>query len=169
MGRMMTQEVTGHLAQGSAIDLIPERAMIEEGMNPMNSKKTILFAEPDRECRKTIREMLEKSGYAVVTANEGREALSILATNTVDLIISALRMPNVGGLELLGEVQRTKLRVPVIFLTGYGDVESYMDLMNMGAFDYLNKPAREEEILRVTRSALEDDGAASRLFESLSA
>ena len=108
--------------------------------------------------------MLEKSSYTVVTANEGQEALSILSNNAVDLIFSAVRMPNVGGMELMEEVNRTKLRVPIIFLTAYGDVESYMDLMNMGAFDYLNKPAKEEEILRIIWSALEDYANAPGLL-----
>ena len=120
----------------------------------MESKKTILFVEPDREFRKAIKKVLEKSGYDVVSASEGREALDILSTNTADLVISALRMPGIDGMELMGEINRTRMSVPVIFLTSYGDVESYMDLMNMGAFDYINMPVNDQEILRVAKSAI---------------
>jgi DNA-binding NtrC family response regulator len=126
----------------------------KEGTKAMENKKTILFVQPDREFRKAIKKVLEKSGYVVITASEGREALDILSNNTVDLVISALRMPNINGMELMGEINRTKMSLPVIFLTVYGDVESYMDLMNMGAFDYINMPVNDQEILRVARSAI---------------
>lgn len=122
----------------------------------MKSKETILLIQPDRELRKAIKKILEKSGYEVVTAGEGHEALDVLSNNTIDLVISALRMPGINGMELMGEISRTRMSVPVIFLTAYGDVESYMDLMNMGAFDYINLPVNDHEILRVTRYALED-------------
>jgi FixJ family two-component response regulator len=64
-------------------------------------------------------------------------------------------MPNIDGLELMEEIRRRRIDVPVIFVTGYGEVESYMDLMNMGAFDYLNKPIDPKELFRVVESALE--------------
>jgi len=120
----------------------------------MNVKKAILLVEPDHEFRKTMGKTLEGLGYRVLAARDGHEALDILPNSAVDLIISALKMPNVDGKELLEEINRAKLSVPVIFLTAYGDVESYMDLMNKGAFDYLNKPVTKREILRVAGSAL---------------
>ena len=120
----------------------------------MNAKKVILLVEPDREFRKAVRKILKRLGYKVITASDGGEALKLLSDTTVDLILSALMMPNVDGMELMDEVNRAKINVPVVFLTAYGDVESYMDLMNKGAFDYLNKPVKEHEVLRVTKSAL---------------
>jgi len=121
----------------------------------MNVKKSILIVEPDQEFQKELRKPLEKSGYRVAIANDGQAALEILTNNAFDLIVSALNMPNVNGLEFMQEIKRTKVTTPVVFVTAYGDVESYMDLMNMGAFDYLNTPVEEQELLRVTRCAVE--------------
>jgi DNA-binding NtrC family response regulator len=121
----------------------------------MKAKKSILLVEPEREVRKGLSQPLEKSGYTVVAARDGQEALDILSNKVFDLIISALNMPNVDGMQLMRELKRTKKGIPVIFITAYGDVESYMDLMNMGAFDYLNTPVEERELLRVARSAVE--------------
>ncbi|NQU08820.1 MAG: response regulator [Candidatus Abyssubacteria bacterium] len=121
----------------------------------MDGRKTILLTEPDQEFRKAVRKMLRESGYDIVDAKDGREALSILSTNAIDLIIAALKMPNLDGIELMGEINRAMISAPVIFVTGYGDIESYMDLMNMGAFDYLNEPIKAPQILRVVKRALE--------------
>jgi len=121
----------------------------------MKAKKSILIVEPGLGFQKEIRKLLEKSGYSVAIARDGQEALDILSNSGFDLIVSALHMPNVDGIQLMREIKRTKMSIPVIFITAYGDVESYMDLMNMGAFDYLNTPVEEQELLRIARSAVE--------------
>jgi two-component system response regulator (stage 0 sporulation protein F) len=121
----------------------------------MKVKKSILIVEPDHKFQKEIGRPLEGSGYSITIAKDGQEALDILSNSVFDLIVSALNMPNVNGIQLMQEIRRTKMNVPVIFITAYGDVESYMNLMNMGAFDYLNMPVEDQELLRVTRSAFE--------------
>jgi len=102
-----------------------------------------------------MKKMFEKSGYNVTVAADGQEALEALSEETFDLIISDLRMPNLNGMELMEELKRRKINLPVIFITAYGEVESYMDLMNLGAFEYINKPVKGQEILGVVRKALE--------------
>ena len=121
----------------------------------MKARKSILIVEPDHEFVREIRKSLEKSGYSIAIARDGQEALDILSGSVFDLIVSALKMPNVDGIQLMQEIKRTKMGIPVIFITAYGDVESYMDLMNMGAFDYLNTPVEEQDLLRIARSAVE--------------
>jgi DNA-binding NtrC family response regulator len=121
----------------------------------LSERSWILLVEPDQELREGMEHKLRESGYEVLIANDGSEALTILLSNTVDLIISALRMPNLDGIELMEEINRIKMNVPVIFMTAYGDVESYMDVMNMGAFDYLNKPVGHQEMLELAKRALE--------------
>ena len=132
----------------------------------MKSEKSILLVEPDQKFRKTVSGLLRKSGYTVVIARNGSEALNVLSNNIPDVIISALRMPKLDGIELMGEIKRTRVRAPVIFVTAYGDLESYMDLMNMGAYDYLNKPIKEQEILHVVRSALGEFDNPHRFLSS---
>ena len=118
-------------------------------------KNTILLADDDKEFRKAMTRMLEKAGYAITAAADGREALDALSDNEFDLIISDLRMPNLDGVELMGELRRRGLETPIIFLTAFGEVESYMDLMNLGAFEYVNKPVKSRVILAIAQRAIE--------------
>ncbi|UCD57288.1 MAG: response regulator [Candidatus Hydrogenedentota bacterium] len=121
----------------------------------MSARQSILFVDDDNEFRRAMKKMFERWGYNVTDAAGGREALDLLSRNTYDLIISDLRMPDLDGVELMGEIKRKEIKVPIVFITGYGEIESYMDLMNMGAFDYINKPVKGKEILRVARKALD--------------
>ncbi|UCD57248.1 MAG: response regulator [Candidatus Hydrogenedentota bacterium] len=129
----------------------------------MNDRQSILLVDDDQEFRKAMKKMFEKSGYVVTIAADGKEALEAISKDVFDLVISDLRMPRLNGIELMEEIKRKKLNVPVVFITAYGEVESYMDLMNMGAFEYINKPVKREQILSVARRALE---ASSNLRRS---
>jgi len=120
----------------------------------MSEKQSILLVDDDEQLCTSIGRMFERFGYKVTTAHDGREALDVLSDDNIDLVISDLRMPNVDGIELMEEIKRKKIDVPIIFLTAYGEIESYMDLMNMGAFEYLNKPLDVKEILRTARKVL---------------
>ncbi|RJP16648.1 MAG: response regulator [Candidatus Abyssobacteria bacterium SURF_5] len=129
----------------------------------MNNRQSILLVDDDQEFRKAMKKMFEKSGYDVTVAADGQEALVALSGKSFDLIISDLRMPNLNGMELMEELKRRKINLPVIFITAYGEVESYMDLMNLGAFEYINKPVKGHEILGVVRKALESASPSDRI------
>ncbi|GAB4346489.1 MAG: hypothetical protein Kow0099_27770 [Candidatus Abyssubacteria bacterium] len=120
----------------------------------MERGRSILLVDDDREFCKAMKRMLEGAGYRMAAKHDGVEALEALSQGSFDLIISDLRMPNLDGMELMHEIVKRGIDVPVVFLTGFGEVESYMDLMNMGAFDYLNKPVNKQEILRVAKAAM---------------
>jgi two-component system response regulator PilR (NtrC family) len=124
----------------------------------MTEKNSILLVDDDIEFGKAMKRMFEKAGYAITLAGDGREALERLSEGTFDVIISDLRMPNVDGTELMEEISRLKLETPVVFLTAFGEVESYMDVMNLGAFEYLHKPVRKKDILNVVQKAIEQKG-----------
>ena len=129
----------------------------------MNAKQSILLVDDDHEFCKAMKKMLEKSGYVVTLAADGQEALDILSKDVFDLIFSDLRMPRLNGIELMEAIKRKKVRTPVVFITAYGDVESYMDLMNMGAFDYISKPVKGREILDIAGKVLATQGNTSRI------
>jgi DNA-binding NtrC family response regulator len=124
----------------------------------VKDKQTILLVDNDREFCVAIKKMFQKHGYMVSPVHDGIKALCLLEEGEFDLIISELGTPKLDGMELMEEINRRKIKAPVIFLTADGEIESYMDLMNMGAFDYLNKPANEKEILRVVEKAFETTG-----------
>lgn len=121
----------------------------------MDRRQAILLIDDDQEYCRTMQKLFERRGYEIFLAADGQEALDIISDQLFDLVLSDLRMPNLDGIELMAEIKRRKISVPVIFVTGYGEVESYMDLMNMGAFDYLNKPIDPKELFRVVETALE--------------
>ena len=129
----------------------------------MNNRQSILLVDDDQEFRKAMKKMFEKAGYDVTVSADGQEALDAIAEKSFDLIISDLRMPNLNGMELMEELKRRKINLPVIFITAYGEVESYMDLMNLGAFEYINKPVKGQEILGVVRKALESASPSDRV------
>ncbi len=128
----------------------------------MDCKQSILLVDDDLEFRKAMKRMFEKAGYDTSAAADGIEALEILAERAFDVIISDLRMPRLGGLELMEDLRRQGVDTPIIFLTAYGEVESYMDLMNLGAFEYVNKPVKGREILDIAQRAMEIQSGSER-------
>ena len=131
----------------------------------MPKKQSVLLVDDDQEFRKAMKRMFERSGYAITVAADGQEALEILSRDTFDLIISDLRMPNLDGVELMTEISRQRLTTPIIFLTAFGEVESYMDLMNLGAFEYIHKPVKSQEILSVAKKAIEGFSNLNRVSQ----
>lgn len=124
----------------------------------MDAKHRMLIVDSDREFSKKMKTLFERSDFKVSVAGDGQEAINFLSEYEVDLIISEVKMPRVGGIELMQEIKKRGIDTPVIFLTSWGEVGSYMDLMNMGAFEYLNKPAPRHEILGVAMRAVHAGG-----------
>jgi len=124
----------------------------------MQERQSILIADNDQEFSRAIKIKLELNGYNVATVNDGNTALNFLAEKEFDLLISELMLSGFGGIQLMEEINRTGIEVPVIFLTAYGEVESYLRAMNMGAYDYLNKSRKITEILSVVKKAIETAG-----------
>lgn len=114
----------------------------------------ILVADDDREFLRAVERVLVQDGHVVTTASNGADAIADLEKHTFDLVIADLRMPTEDGLALLQDMKRRGLRVPVLLITAFGEVESYLEAMTAGAFDYLTKPVAWEELMRLVRSAL---------------
>lgn len=97
---------------------------------------------------------LREAGYEVVPAADGHAALTIFEQAEVDCIITDLRMPKLSGLELLEKIKAANGDVPVIVATAFGEVETAVSAMKLGAFDYVNKPFNRDEILLTIERAL---------------
>jgi len=104
------------------------------------SDRTILLVDDEPELLAVNRETLEGCGYTVAVAGNGLEALDVLSATEVDLVVTDLRMPKLGGRELLEEMKSRNIHAEVMFLTGYGTVESAVECIQLGAADYLLKP-----------------------------
>ena len=116
----------------------------------------ILVVDDEENAREGLSRILSKEGYAVETAANGKEAIDTIKRHNFDLVITDMRMPLMDGFEVLREIKRMKDNIGVIMITAYGEVESYLEAMNMGAFEYINKPVRVNELKRVITKVLEE-------------
>ena len=116
--------------------------------------RTILLADDDENLRRVLEFQLCEAGYKVVTAVDGKEALTIFEQSEVDCIVTDLRMPKLSGLELLEKTKAKNGEIPVIVTTAFGEVETAVSAMKLGAFDYVNKPFNRDEILLTIERAL---------------
>lgn len=116
--------------------------------------RTVLLADDDENLRRVLEFQLGEAGYKVVTAVDGKEALTIFEQSEVDCIVTDLRMPKLSGLELLEKIKAKNGEVPVIVTTAFGEVETAVSAMKLGAFDYVNKPFNRDEILLTIERAL---------------
>lgn len=96
----------------------------------------------------------EKTPYEAFTTNNPLEALELARQGNFDLVIADLKMPGLDGMELLEAIKRVDEDVPVIIITAYGTVESAMEIMQKGGFDFITKPFKKEQILYTIDKAL---------------
>jgi DNA-binding NtrC family response regulator len=117
----------------------------------------ILLVDDDAASRKAIRKLLKPHGYTIFDAANGTEALQALSECSPDLIISEVMLPDLSGVDLIKRIRSRGIETEIIFVTDSGNWESNVDLMNVGAFDYIDKAIDEDRILSVVSQALEED------------
>lgn len=115
----------------------------------------ILIVDDEPRTLLLLKSFLTSSAYDVETAASGPDALNILTEKTIDIIITDLRMSPMDGLTLYKEVSAVKPQLPIILLTAYASVETAIEAMKMGVFDYLTKPFKITEIIDVVKRAEE--------------
>ncbi len=109
----------------------------------------ILVVDDDADMREMLQDMLKDRGHQVTTAGSGSEALKALGEGDYWVVLTDLRMKGMQGLELLTEIRRSHPDVNVILMTGFGSVETAVEAMKHGASDYLTKPVKKDELVRV--------------------
>jgi DNA-binding NtrC family response regulator len=114
----------------------------------------ILLVDDNREHREALARIFGRHGYLVTAAADGAEALRVLAEADIDLVVTDLRMPRVGGLALLRGIHQNQPGIPVIIITAYGDSISAVEAAGWGAAAFLQKPVRRDQILGVAARAL---------------
>ncbi|MCK4790491.1 MAG: response regulator [Desulfobacteraceae bacterium] len=120
----------------------------------MDEKTKVLVVDDERVVRDGCHRVLSGKGYEVATAENGKQALDILAGEPVDLILLDLKMPVMSGEEVLGITSTEYKDIPVIIITGHGTVDTAVECMKKGAYDFITKPFQIEEfLLTVTRAA----------------
>lgn len=114
----------------------------------------ILVVEDDKITRRIIREILSRSGYEVFEAEDGAQGLEAFKANKPDLVLTDYQMPVMNGLRVLSEIRNLQPAVPVIMLTGFGDIALIIKSIQLGAFDFLEKPINTPQLKEVVASAL---------------
>jgi DNA-binding NtrC family response regulator len=114
----------------------------------------ILLVDDDAGVRTLLVCVLRAQGHETVEAENGVKALEFLEESDTDLIVSDLRMPGMSGLALLELVKKRVPHIPIILVTAYASPETTVDAVQLGAFDYLSKPFRTEDLVSVVERAL---------------
>jgi response regulator RpfG family c-di-GMP phosphodiesterase len=124
---------------------------------PMGAPETprILVVDDEKVIREILADFLNMEGYVVHTVEDGVEALKELHRRSYNLVISDLKMPNMGGLELIQKITEESLPVLTVIMTGFGTVETAIEAMKRGAYDYILKPFKVEEVMHIVQRGLD--------------
>ena len=117
--------------------------------------KKILIIDDERSIRRALREILEFEEYDVFEAENGREGLDLLKANQYDLVFCDIKMPILDGMEVLEAFKKTENETPFIMISGHGTIETAVEAIRKGAFDFIEKPLDLNRILVTLRNAKE--------------
>ena len=128
----------------------------------MNESVRVLVVDDEEIVRESLTGWLRKDGYTVQSAHDGRAALDAVAANRFSIVLLDLKMPGMDGLAVIREAKRYKADLPVIIITGHGDVSLAVEAMKLGAVDFLEKPFDDDLLLAAVRAALNRDSDAGK-------
>ena len=130
--------------------------MNQEAILPANEPATLLFVDDEANILNSLKRLFLPLGYRILTSETGAEALALMETESVDLVISDMRMPHMSGAELLEQVRMKSPEAIRILLTGYADLTSTIAAINRGEiYRYISKPWDDNDIVLIVRDALE--------------
>lgn len=115
----------------------------------------LLIIDDQRLIRDSLKSALGDEGYNVLLAENGRQGISVLKKNSIDLILLDLKLPDSNGIDVLKQIKTINPECIVIMMTGYGTIENAVTAMKLGAFDYINKPFKSKHISTIIKLALE--------------
>lgn len=126
-------------------------------------KKKILVVDDEQDVRETLESVLAKLEYDPIVAASGNEALELMRTNKIDIILSDLYMPEMDGIELLKRVKTENRNIVFLMITAHPTIETAVDAIKKGAYDYLTKPFHIDEVKMKLNRALEKSGLTHSL------
>ena len=106
----------------------------------------ILFVDDQREILSLVDEYLSRHGYSVTIINNGMKALELVKERDFDIVLTDLRMPGFSGLELLSAIKKYRPAIEIIIITGYGTIESAVEALKLGCYDYIQKPIKFDRL-----------------------
>jgi two-component system response regulator PilR (NtrC family) len=136
----------------------PQRGEVRRGGSGATMKTRILIVDDELSMREFLSILLEREGYEVVVASNADEALGHLEGSFFDLVISDVQMPGLNGIELLARTKKVAPDTAVLMITAFSTSEQAVEAMKLGAYDYITKPFKNEEIKLLVMNALEKQG-----------
>ncbi len=118
--------------------------------------KRILVVDDEENARIGLSRLLAQEGFLVESVANGYEALDYLRQQDVNLIVTDINMPEMNGIAFLRELNKHFPKSNVIMITAYGGVESYIEAMNLGAFEYINKPVKIDELKSILKKIFKE-------------
>ncbi|HYL80253.1 MAG TPA: sigma-54 dependent transcriptional regulator [Candidatus Acidoferrum sp.] len=122
----------------------------------MTKHERILIVDDEEQMRDLLVKVLEKNGYQVAVCGDGGEALAFLEKEPMDLVVTDVRMPGMGGMEALRAIKELNPEIVVIIMTAFGSIDQAVQAVKDGAYDYINKPFKIDEMLLTIEKALEE-------------
>jgi len=119
------------------------------------SAEKILVVDDEQSMAQFLGIVLRKEGYQVTTVHNGRDALDKIKSEPFDVVITDIKMPGMDGIQLLQGIKKHDASLPVVIMTAYASQQSAIDAVNLGAFQYLIKNAKNDEIKLIVRNAIE--------------
>ena len=118
-------------------------------------KNKALVIDDEQILLDSVSQILTDENYEVDVSLSGREGLNQAIEKEYDIVLTDIRMPDIGGMRVLRDIKRAKPSLPVVIITGYASVKSAVQAMKLGAADYLEKPFTPDQLLKAVDSALE--------------
>ncbi|MDC1374529.1 sigma-54 dependent transcriptional regulator [Polaribacter sp.] len=117
----------------------------------------ILIIEDEAAIRRVLKKIIseENEGYEVEEAADGLQGLEMILNNDYDLVLCDIKMPKMDGVEVLEKVKKVKPEIPIVMISGHGDLDTAVNTMRLGAFDYISKPPDLNRLLNTVRNALD--------------
>ncbi len=128
-----------------------------------NTKGRILIIEDEKSLKEVLRILLEEEGYEITAASNGLEGMDYIQNDIFDLVVTDIKMPKADGFEVLKKVKEISPSTIVIMITAFGTTESTIEAMKLGAYDYIHKPFKIDEIRHVIQKAFEKKNLSEEL------
>ena len=122
-------------------------------------KKRALVIDDEQIVLDSVRKILADEDYEVDSTLSGREGIALAVKANYDIVLTDIRMPDIGGMRVLRDVKRAKPSLPVIMITGYASIQSSVQAMKMGATDYIEKPFTPDQLIKAIAAALDTAAA----------
>ena len=134
---------------------------------PVNEKRVFVI-DDDAAVRSSLSSLLRSVGLQATLFSSAAEFLSSNKPDVPSCLVLDVRLPGIGGIEFQAELAKANVRIPIIFITGYGDIPMTVQAMKAGAVEFLTKPFRDQDLLDAVRTGLDRDSARREREQALS-